>query len=335
MMITVVIPVLNSEDTLLNAIQSIQQQTLRSIQILIIDNGSTDSSLTISHQLAQDDSRIAVHSCFKPGLGHALNYGINLVRTKYVARMDSDDIAHPERLERQLIFMEKNPDIDFSGSPAIGFNTQSGVRSYLAVPKSHDQCINNIYAGLSPFVHPTLIGKTCLFKNYPYRPTKNGQDYELFIDLLHAGCRFANLTKPYLIYNTTNVSHQKYITNASISFKKLLRLENFQYPDLLSDSLIAMSAYYEHRKLEYNQIVILQQAVLEICKFNSTKLSYFLFRVLYVMISSRSIMPNLISVRLIIFLIKSWKLLIYYSFSRLQSIFYFKKYQFQFKDSFF
>jgi glycosyltransferase involved in cell wall biosynthesis len=83
------------------AVQSILDQTFREFELLAIDDGSTDESLDILNAMASKDARLLVHAEPHRGLVGALNRGIALARGTYVARMDADDIALPERFERQ------------------------------------------------------------------------------------------------------------------------------------------------------------------------------------------------------------------------------------------
>ena len=111
MKVSVVIPFKNAEYTLSEAILSIQKQTLRECEILLIDNASTDRSLEIALRHQANDPRIKVISEPKQGVVAANNLGVQEAQGKYIARMDADDVAFPERLEKQVTFLEQNPSI--------------------------------------------------------------------------------------------------------------------------------------------------------------------------------------------------------------------------------
>jgi glycosyltransferase involved in cell wall biosynthesis len=114
-MVTVLMPVYNASCYLREAIGSILLQTLRDFEFIIVDDGSTDESRDIIN--SYPDTRIKVIS-HKTNLGliTALNTGIDNARGRYIARMDADDISAPERLEKQVEFMEMNSEIGVLGT---------------------------------------------------------------------------------------------------------------------------------------------------------------------------------------------------------------------------
>ncbi|MBX3069824.1 MAG: glycosyltransferase [Thermomicrobiales bacterium] len=109
-LLSVVMPVLNAELYLREAVESVLDQSFTDFELLVVDNGSTDATMDIVSQLAERDSRITSLICTEPGVAFALNAGLDASRGDWIARMDADDIAHPERFERQLSFLRQNPD---------------------------------------------------------------------------------------------------------------------------------------------------------------------------------------------------------------------------------
>lgn len=113
--VTVLMPVYNGERYLREAIDSILQQTFTDFEFLIIDDGSTDGSVTAIQEFC--DSRIRlVHNGVNLGLAASLNKGIGLAHGEYVARMDCDDVSLPERLALQVAFMEAHSEIGICGT---------------------------------------------------------------------------------------------------------------------------------------------------------------------------------------------------------------------------
>jgi glycosyltransferase involved in cell wall biosynthesis len=106
---SVSLPALPSAHFLRAAVQSILDQTFRDFELLAIDDGSADESRDILKTMAQDDPRLFVHAEPHRGLAGTLNRGIELARGAYIARMDADDIAVPERFERQVAYLDRNP----------------------------------------------------------------------------------------------------------------------------------------------------------------------------------------------------------------------------------
>src|SRR5487761_1677094 len=107
---SVLMPVYNAERYVGHAVESILRQTWHDFEFLIIDDGSTDRSPEMLRAYAERDPRILLVSRANTGYLRALNEGWPLCRGEYVARMDADDVAMPERLQRQIAFLDAHPD---------------------------------------------------------------------------------------------------------------------------------------------------------------------------------------------------------------------------------
>lgn len=118
-MVSVILPVFNGEDFLASAIESILNQTYASLELIAINDGSTDQTLSILQEYANQDPRIRVISRENRGLVRTLNEGLELARGKYIARMDADDISFPTRLEQQVDYMEQNTDVVLLGVSVV------------------------------------------------------------------------------------------------------------------------------------------------------------------------------------------------------------------------
>lgn len=114
--VTVIMPVRNGERYIAEAIESILGQTLERWELIIVVNGSTDRSDHIATGYAVQDARVRVVTLPAPNIAVALNTGIALAQAPWIARMDADDLAEPERLEHQLAFLTVNPDIGALGT---------------------------------------------------------------------------------------------------------------------------------------------------------------------------------------------------------------------------
>jgi len=114
--VSIVMSVYNAQKYLDEAIESILNQTYSNFEFIIINDGSTDKSLEIIENYAKKDSRIIVINRENKGLIYSLNEGIRKANGKYIARMDADDISLPQRLEKQVEFMEKNKNIGICGT---------------------------------------------------------------------------------------------------------------------------------------------------------------------------------------------------------------------------
>ncbi len=114
--VTVLMSVYNGEEYLKEAVESILKQTFRDFEFIIIDDGSTDTSGAIVAHYQQMDDRIHVYSQENKGLIASLNRGCQLAKGKYIARMDADDVSLPERLARQVNYLETHPNIGVLGT---------------------------------------------------------------------------------------------------------------------------------------------------------------------------------------------------------------------------
>ena len=110
-LVSVIIPCYNAEKYVEEAVRSIMTQTYKNIEILVTEDCSTDNTLKILKNLEKEDSRIKVIQNKKNlKIVKSLNNMINIAQGKYIARMDADDISLPERIEKQVRFMEENPE---------------------------------------------------------------------------------------------------------------------------------------------------------------------------------------------------------------------------------
>ncbi|MBO4699781.1 glycosyltransferase [bacterium] len=192
--ISVVMPVYNSEKYLKGSVESILNQTFTDFEFIIVDDQSTDSSWQIIQEYANKDSRIvAVKNTGKKGCYPARNCGNRLAKGKYIAVMDSDDIALSKRLQTQFDFMEQNPDIDVCGSWAENFGTQNDI---IKTPLTHSEIKDNSFF-YCVMVHPTVI---FINKGILYSEEYNSaQDYELYCRKINE-FKFANIPEVLVLY---------------------------------------------------------------------------------------------------------------------------------------
>jgi glycosyltransferase involved in cell wall biosynthesis len=187
-LVTVLLPVRNGRETLVVALQSIVSQTLASMEVLVLDDGSTDGSGEIVARF--DDPRLRLVSDGRhKGLATRLNEGIDLARGKYIARMDADDVAFPERLQRQYEYLERHPQVDLLGTRAIVFRSQDEVIGLLPFKASHEQICASPWRGV-PLPHPTWMGKSAWFRTHRYRMPEvlRAEDQELLIRAAPSSC---------------------------------------------------------------------------------------------------------------------------------------------------
>ncbi len=191
-LVTIVLPVYNGMPFLPEAIDSILAQTLKNFRLLIIDDGSTDDSA--SYLKTVRDSRVVVIHEENQGLGATLNRAIELCETKYIARMDSDDVALPERLEKQLAFMESHPEVVMLGTQ-LAFLYNGHVVQHGRMPLDHAGIVRRFLKGSSGMGHPTLMCQTNAVKQIGgYRILGPGQDTDFCLRMCELGSA-ANLAE--------------------------------------------------------------------------------------------------------------------------------------------
>lgn len=162
--ITIAIPFYNAEKYLAQAIDSVVWQTYYNWQLLLIDDGSTDDSLRIAQEYALADNRIKVFSDgHNKNLGYRLNQIPNLVDTLYLARMDADDVMHPQKIEKQLDVLKRYPEIDVLGTNAYTINERNEVVG-IRYKKTQDIELLTVEG----FIHPTIVAKTEWFRKNFY-----------------------------------------------------------------------------------------------------------------------------------------------------------------------
>ena len=182
-MISVLMPVYNSELYLEDAVQSILDQTYKNFEFIIIDDGSVDNSLAILESFK--DNRIKlVKKKNNTGYTSLLNESINYAKYDYLARMDSDDVSNKDRLLKQFKFLEKNKDYSVVGSNIRLINTKGQFIRNGKYPET-DKQIKSKLSNFSTFAHPAcLIRKKKLIDIGGYRTIfEPSEDYDLWTRL--------------------------------------------------------------------------------------------------------------------------------------------------------
>lgn len=178
MRLSVGIPFYNNARTLADAIRSVFAQTFRDWELILADDGSADDSLEIAR--AVSDPRVTVVSDgTNRGLSHRLNQITHLARGEYVARMDADDLMHPERLARQVQYLDANPRVDLVCTAAYTLDeagTPVGVRALVPLDTRPIAVL-----GRTPLIHATVTGRTGWFRQNPYDESfLRAEDHELW-----------------------------------------------------------------------------------------------------------------------------------------------------------
>ncbi len=227
--ISVLMPNYNYAPYLKEAIESILCQTFSDFELILIDDGSTDESVSIVESYARQDKRIRFYRNEKHiGLTAMLNKGIDLCEGEYLARMDSDDIAVPNRLEKQKDFL-KLKNLDICGGNVVFFDgtTKYGI---FTCPQTNEEIIAHLPFGC-PIIHSTVMGKTSLFKKYYYRDFPRAEDWDLWLRMIADGVKIENISDMILWYRKQRYKTNKHLySDTAISNLQLRALEIIGIP---------------------------------------------------------------------------------------------------------
>lgn len=198
--VSIVISIYNGEKFLREAIESILSQTFTDFEVIVIDDGSVDSTPHLLALYEQRDPRILIHRFGgNRGLSAALNFGIRCARGKYIARMDADDISLPYRLEEQVKFMDEHPEIDVLGT-AYTLIDESGHHLQTTVFPGNSDILRWSLLFFNPIAHPSTMMRTSTIRKVGGYNTEltSAQDYELWTRVTLAG-RLSNLQKVHML----------------------------------------------------------------------------------------------------------------------------------------
>jgi len=212
--ISVLLPVYNGEKHLKEAIDSILNQTYKDFELIILDDCSTDNTANIIKSY-EDDRIVYIYNEKNLRIAASLNKGISLARGKYIARMDADDIALPERFQKQYEILEHFPNIDIVN---IRFNIMSengeNIRNYkYNISPSSDALKYLIY--IDRFIcHPGVMIRAKWYHNFKYNTNDifyNIEDCDLWIRMISNGAICHTIKEPLLHYriNSQSVTHIK------------------------------------------------------------------------------------------------------------------------------
>ena len=188
MKITVLLCVFNGERWIKDAVNSILNQTFQEFEFIIVNDGSTDNTKQILENYQNQNSKIRLINQNNIGLTASLNYGLTIAKGKWIARIDSDDIALPERLEKQYIYAEKTNSI-LVGCHAKFISDHNNIISTPTLPNGHGKLINNLKRQKKFFSHSSaFFKKESALKVGNYRKAmKKSQDYDLWLRISKLG----------------------------------------------------------------------------------------------------------------------------------------------------
>lgn len=199
-LVSVVMSVYNGEKYLAKSIESILSQTMKNFEFIIINDGSTDSSLKIIQNYSQKDHRIKIIDKSNTGITHSLNCGIDIAQGDWVARMDADDVSDKNRLMEQYLRGVADDSLALIGSSCFEIDKSDKKLKYYDYPENHEDLKNNLESIKRYFPHSSYFIRTKFLKQingYNLRMIRS-QDYDLSLRLSNLG-KITSISKP-LIY---------------------------------------------------------------------------------------------------------------------------------------
>lgn len=209
--VSIIISAYNAEKYIHESLESIINQTHKNLEIIVINDGSTDNTKHICTEFQKRDPRIIFIDKENEGLTKSLNKGIHLATGTWIARQDADDISLENRIEEQLKFCIKNK-IDFCTSQAIQFSAQNNLR---LIPKIRSSIAfkKKILKYGNPHIHGTFFFRKKIIEKINYdEEIKYAQDFNFILAVKHAKFNMALLKTPLYklrIHNNSISSNKK------------------------------------------------------------------------------------------------------------------------------
>ena len=197
--VSVLLPCYNAAAFLPECLESLFQQSLERFEIVAVDDGSQDETLRLLDAAAQRDPRLRVIRRDHRGLATVLRTAAEEAEAPLVARMDADDVCHPERLATQVAYLREHPEVGVVASRVRFFPREALSEGLLRYESwvnnlvSHDEILRDLFVE-SPLPHPSvMIRRSCLEGVGGYREMGWPEDYDLWMRMARAGVRFAKL----------------------------------------------------------------------------------------------------------------------------------------------
>lgn len=232
--VSVIIPAFNAEKYIVSAVNSILNQTLTDFEVVIIDDGSTDSTYNLINRIK--DSRLRIYSRGNKGLAETLRELVSKAKGTYIARMDADDVSLSNRLKLQVAILETDPGVILVGSN-VTYIDESNKEIGRSISLTSKKAIRKGMLKGNLIFHPSVMfRKKDYYRAGGYHPyiTKYCEDYLLWIEMLKLG-EIHILRESLLKYRVHSDSLSRNSPEGLPELMKKIRDNKGSYPDIIAD----------------------------------------------------------------------------------------------------
>lgn len=285
-LVSVLIPCFNVEKFVEPAVRSIMEQTYKNLEIIVINDCSSDDTAKILRRLVEEDSRIVyIENEENLKLPRTLNKGIALAKGDYIARMDADDISFPQRIMEQISFLLENKSVDLVASNIISIDFNNNIRGYR---KQREKVV--VFANHNNFIipiHPTVIFRKTWILKYMYDPIfSRAEDFELWFRAhMNNDFNLAVLPELLLFYREEgNITLDKFINSYhdvvnvrkkygvySLKHKIFSTIKEFVVRFLFCMKMESLLIRYRNRKFDASSSDFFQDLVNNFIKYKKFK----------------------------------------------------------------
>jgi glycosyltransferase involved in cell wall biosynthesis len=206
--VSIILPVYNAASTITAAVRSCLEQSHTDLELIVIDDGSTDNTTDILKSLFENDNRIRLYfNDGNKGIVESLNKGIRESKGNFIARMDADDVMYPERIEKQIKFLNDNTSVglvsclvEHGGDSILQEGYATHVHWINSLCSEEEIELNRFVE--SPLAHPSVLFRREIAEQHGvYQSGNFPEDYELWLRWMDAGVKMGKVQKQLLFWN--------------------------------------------------------------------------------------------------------------------------------------
>jgi len=256
--VSVVIPAYNAAATIGDAVESVLRQSFGDFELLVINDGSTDSTAAVARSFADPRVRV-IDAAANAGISAAFNLGVSLARADLVARLDADDIAEPDRLAEQTAFLRAHPEVTVCGTDMRRFGGGDGLTD---APETDDDIKAMFLAARNNIMNPTAMVRRPFLIDHVIKAHPgyaSCQDLAFWIDCMRAGARFANIKRPLVRYriherNISGTTSPTALRTMNVDIPRIrTELAGELFPHLTRDEVVSMLRIFHGGELSVEQ----------------------------------------------------------------------------------